>query len=154
MLPVRREQYWSDSFSELEKLQKEMNRLFDFSLSRYPSDDVTMLGGEWAPAIDMYDSKDNILVKADLPGLSKEEINISVEDNNLVIKGEKKKEIEHKDEKYQKSERYHGSFYRTIPLPVQVDADKVEAVYKEGVLSLTLPKNEQMKPKRISIDIK
>ena len=127
LIPYRKNDWLSDPFRELEMLQREMNRLFDFSLTRNPSEEATLLGGQWAPAIDVYDSKDNIMVKADLPGLTKDEIEVSVHNNNLIIKGEKKKDQEVKEENYYRTERFYGSFYRTIPLSSDVDADKVVA---------------------------
>lgn len=154
LIPYRKNDWLSDPFRELEMLQREMNRLFDFSLTRSPMEESTLLGGQWAPAIDVYDSKDNIMVKADLPGLTKDEIEVSVHNNNLIIKGEKKKDQEVKEENYYRTERFYGSFYRTIPLSSDVDADKVVAKYEDGVLSLTLPKKEEAKPKQITIDIK
>jgi len=154
LIPYRRNDWLADPFSELENLQKEMNRLFDFSFARRPRGDSTLLGGQWSPAIDVYDSKDNILVKADLPGLTKDEIEVSIQDDNLIIKGEKKKDTEVKEENYYRTERFYGSFYRTVELPAQVEADKVDAKYEDGVLSLTLPKKEDAKPKKITIDVK
>ncbi len=146
---------WSDNpFQELEFLQREMNNLFNTSFSRNPWQDTTLLGSQWSPAIDVYDSKENILLKADLPGLTKDEIDISVQNNHLIIKGEKKKEKEVKEESFYKAERFYGSFYRSIQLPADVNADKVEAKYEGGVLTLTLPKKEESKPKQIAIDIK
>jgi HSP20 family protein len=153
LIPYRRENWWSDPFFELENIQKQMNQLFDFSLSRGPGGDTTLLGGQWAPAVDVYDSKDNLLVKADLPGLTKDEIEVSIQENHLVLKGEKKKDHEIKEENYFKTERYYGSFFRTIPLPSEIDAAKVEAKYQDGVLTLTLPKKEEAKPKQITINV-
>lgn len=154
LVPYRKDNWWADPFSELENLQRQMNQLFDFSLSRSPWSDTTLLGGQWAPAIDVYDSKDNLLVKADLPGLTKDEIEVSIQDNNLVLKGEKKKDTEINEENYFKTERFYGSFFRTIPLPSSVDAGKVDAKYQDGVLTLTLPKKEEAKPKQITINVK
>jgi len=154
LVPYKRDNWWVDPFSELENLQKQMNQLFDFSLSRNPFNDTTLLGGQWAPAIDVYDSKDNLLIKADLPGLSKDEIEVSIQDNNLLLKGEKKKDKEINEENYFKTERFYGSFFRTIPLPSAVDSANVDAKYEDGVLTLTLPKKEESKPKQITIDVK
>ncbi len=153
LVPRRTNQIW-DPFREMELLQKEMNRLFDFSLSHSLNEDPTLLGGQWSPAVDIHDSKDNFLVKVDLPGLKKEEIDLSVEDNTLTIRGEKKRDNEVKDDNYYRSERYYGAFCRQLVLPVAVDSTKVEAVYKDGVLKLTLPKKEEAKPKQIKVDIK
>ena len=154
LIPHKRKNWLSDPFSELESLQREMNKLFDFSFTRNPLGGSTLLGGQWAPAIDVYESRDDILVKADLPGLTKDEIQVSVQNSNLIIKGEKKKDLEVKEENYFKTERFYGSFYRTVQLPAQVDSDKVDAKYEDGVLSLTLPKKEEAKPKQITIDVK
>lgn len=154
LIPYRKDNWWMDPFSEMENLQRQMNQLFDFSLSRSPWGDTTLLGGQWAPAVDVYDSKDNILIKAELPGLTKEEIEVSIQDNSLILTGEKKKDAEIKEEKYFKTERFYGSFFRTIPLPATIDTEKVDAKYQDGVLTLTLPKKEEAKPKQINIDVK
>lgn len=154
LVPRKTGNWLSDPFLELESLQREMNRLFDFSLARQPDAETTFLAGQWAPAVDMYDSKDNILVKADLPGLKKEELEVSVENNQLIIKGEKKKDSEVKEPNSYRTERFYGRFYRMIPLPVHVDTTKISAAYQDGVLELTLPKKEEAKPKQIKIDIK
>jgi HSP20 family protein len=154
LVPYRKSDWMVDPFRELENLQDQMNRLFDFSLSGNSLGRSTLLGGQWAPAIDIYDSKENILVKAELPGLKKDEIEVSIENDQLVIKGEKKKDNQVKEDDYVKTERFYGSFYRTIQLPSSVHTDKVNAAYKDGVLSLTLPKKEEAKPKQIKIDVK
>ncbi len=155
LIPYGRRNDWlADPFKELENLQREMNRLFDFSFGRGIREEAPLLGTSWAPAVDVYDSKDAILVKADLPGLSKDEIDVSVQDDTLVIKGEKKKDAEVKEDDYYRVERYYGSFYRALPLPAEVDADKVEATYEDGVLTLNLPKKEEAKPKQIRIEVK
>ncbi|HPB67600.1 MAG TPA: Hsp20/alpha crystallin family protein [Candidatus Omnitrophota bacterium] len=154
LIPYRRENWWLDPFAELENIQKQMNQIFDFSLSRGPWGDATLLGGQWSPAVDIYDSQDNFLVKADLPGLTKDEIEVSIQNNNLILKGEKKKDGEIKEEDYFRTERFYGSFCRMIPLPDEVDAGKVDAQYQDGVLTLTLPKKEEAKPKQITINVK
>ncbi len=149
----KRQDRWMDPFRELEHIQQQMNQLFDFSLSR-PFGDATLLGGQWAPAVDVYDSADNILIKADLPGLNKDDIDVTVESDQLILKGEKKKENEIEEDNYYKTERFTGSFFRTIPLPAEVEAEKVDAKFSDGVLTLNLPKREEAKPKRIKIDVK
>jgi HSP20 family protein len=153
LIPYGRKNWLSDPFRELETLQREMNKLFDLSYAGTPWQDTNLLASEWAPAIDVYDSKDNILVKAELPGLKKDEIDVSIQDNQLVIKGEKKKDTEVKEEDYYKTERFYGSFYRSIQLPSAVKEEKVEAKYENGVLKLTLPKKEESKPKQVTVDI-
>lgn len=153
LVPRKSNSLW-DQFKEMEQLQREMNRLFDFSLARLPGEDSTLSGGQWAPAIDVHDSKDNILVQADLPGLKKEEIEVTVENDTLVIKGEKKQEAEVKEKNHYRAERFYGSFFRSIVLPSAVDASKIDASYRDGVLKLVLPKKEEAKPKQIKIDVK
>jgi HSP20 family protein len=153
LVPYRKNDWFTDLFKEFGHLQREMNRLFDFPVDR-PWGESTLLGSQWSPAIDVYDSNDNILIKAELPGLKKDEINISVKNNSLVIQGEKKRDSEVKEENFYKTERFYGSFCRTIQLPSDVDVDKIDAKYKDGVLSLTLPKKEESKPKQITIDVK
>ncbi len=154
LIPYGKKNWSVDPFSELEALQREMNRLFDLSYSGKSGQDTSLLAGNWSPAIDVYDSKDNLLVKAEIPGLSKDEIHVSIQDDQLVIQGEKKQDQEVKEENFYKTERFYGSFYRSVQLPSAIEADKVNAKYEDGVLSLTLPKKEEAKPKQITVDIK
>ena len=153
LIPWKKRDAWRP-FSELENLQSEMNRLFDFSLGRWPSRSMGLMEGAWSPAIDVFDSKENVMVKADIPGMKKEDIDISVHGDTLTIKGEKRSETETKDKGYVKTERFYGSFNRAIVLPSEVDTEKVKASYKEGVLEITLPKKEGAKPKQIKVDVK
>ncbi|MBF0217148.1 MAG: Hsp20/alpha crystallin family protein [Candidatus Omnitrophica bacterium] len=131
-----------------------MNQLFNFSLDRWDEKPYGILESAWSPAIDVFDSKDNILVKADIPGMKKEDIEVSVHGDTLSIKGEKKEEKEVKEKDFVKTERFYGSFTRSLRLPSEVDSEKVTATYKDGVLELTLAKREETKPKQIKIEIK
>jgi HSP20 family protein len=142
-----RRELW-DPFAGLAEIQNEMNRLFDTSLRRHDGFD-----GAFSPAFDMVVEKDNVVVKADLPGLSKDDISVSLQDNYLTIKGEKKHETEQKEANYFLSERVHGTFTRTIELPVAVDAKRIDARFKDGVLHVTLPKTEEAKPKQIEVKV-
>lgn len=109
------------------------------------------LFGGWEPNIDVYDDKDKITVKAEVPGMKKEDIEVSVEGNVLTIAGERKEEHEeHKGEAF-RSERYFGRFERSVSLSEAVDPGKVQANYKDGVLTITLPKSEQQKAKQIEV---
>lgn len=153
LIPWRARDLWTDPFRDLEQIQREVNRLFDFSLSRREDKETGLLEGMWTPAVDIFDSKDNILVRADLPGLKKEDIDISVRDNVLTIKGEKKQEKEVKEKEYVRTERFYGSFHSAMSLPAGVDESKVTAAYKNGVLEITLPKKEEAKPKQIKVDV-
>ncbi len=105
------------------------------------------------PAVDVYEDKDDVVLKAELPGLSKEDINVQVSDSSVTIKGEKKREEEVKEQDYYRCERSYGTFARTIELPCQVKADQVQASYKNGVLEIRLPKTEEAKTKTITVKI-
>ena len=139
---------WS-STDRLASLRDEVNRLFDFS---WPSRDSGLFSG-WSPALDVFDDKDNLVVKVELPGLKKDEINLSLHDGVLTISGERKQEHEEKDGESFRSERYFGKFQRSVTLPTAVDAGKVNASYKDGVLTVDLPKAEEAKPKQIAVSV-
>lgn len=106
----------------------------------------------FTPTIDMYDEKDEMVVKADIPGVKKEDVHISLMDNTLIIRGEIKKEKEKKEEDYYYSERSYGNFSRTIILPVKVQSKKIKANFKNGVLEIHLPKSPEAKQKEIQIE--
>ena len=106
-----------------------------------------------APALDVYDQKDDLIVKAEIPGLTKDEIDISLEGNTLTIKGEKKKEEEVKEEDYYRCERTFGAFSRSVELPADVQADKVNASFKNGVLEIRLPKTEEAKKNVVKVKV-
>jgi HSP20 family protein len=106
-----------------------------------------------APALDVYEQKDDLIVKAEIPGLTKDEIDITLEGNTLMIKGEKKKEEEVKEEDYYRCERTYGAFSRSIDLPVAVQTDKVNASFKNGVLEIRLPKTEEAKKNVVKVKV-
>ena len=106
------------------------------------------------PDIEVKEEPNHYLVKADLPGIKKDEIDISVTGNLLTLKGQRREESENKAKDYLYSERIYGSFTRTLSLPTEVDADKIKAEYKDGVLQLTIPKAENAKPKPIKVEVK
>ncbi len=139
-----------DIFQDMDDMQREMNRLF--KLTGFPKE--TNGGTLWALVVDITDEKDNIRVRAELPGLKKEDVEVSVEGDILTIKGEKKQEKETKEKDYIRSERYYGAFHRSFTLPAGVDAQKVNASYKDGVLEITLPKREDAKPKQVKVEVK
>jgi HSP20 family protein len=139
---------WS-SFDRLTSLRDEVNRLFDFS---WPSRDSGLLSG-WSPALDVFDDKDNFVVKVELPGVKKEEINLSLHDGVLSISGERKHERDAKEAGAFRSERYFGKFQRSVTLPVAVDPNKITASYKDGVLTVELAKAEEAKPKQIAVTV-
>ena len=106
-----------------------------------------------APAVDLYEEKDDIVVKVELPGMDKENIEVNLTDHTLTIKGEKKKEAETKEKDYYRSERSYGAFLRTLELPKEVHADKVKANFKNGILEVRLPKTEEAKAKEVKVKV-
>ena len=108
----------------------------------------------WAPPVDIFENADNIVLKAELPGVDPKDVEIRVEDNTLYLKGERKFEKEVNEENYHRVERSYGAFARSFSLPNSIAADKVVADYKDGLLTLTMPKREEAKPKTIKIEIK
>lgn len=109
---------------------------------------------EWMPAVDIYEQGDMLKVKAELPGMNEEDIDVSVSEENLILKGEKRTEGEIKEEDYYRCERNYGSFYRSIPLPFNIDAEKVEAGYENGVLEVSIPKTAEYKTKKVPVSVK
>jgi HSP20 family protein len=140
----------SSPFWQLSSLRDEIDRLFDAPLAEFTRASQQFLGG-WLPAVDMYEDKDNLVVKAELPGLKKEEIEISLHEGVLTLSGERKQEEKHNDAEVRRSERFLGRFQRSVSLPSPVQMDKVTASYKDGMLTVTLPKTEEAKPKLIQV---
>lgn len=140
---------------ELATIRDEMNRLFDefFSGFPFPERRRGLMEGEWAPTVDVAETDENIIVTAELPGVKQNDVEISVVNDVLTLKGEKKEEKEIKKENYHRIERSYGSFQRSITLPTGVQADKAKATYKDGVLTITIPKVEEAKPKSIKINV-
>ncbi|MBF0595327.1 MAG: Hsp20/alpha crystallin family protein [Candidatus Omnitrophica bacterium] len=138
----------------MEKIQRDFNRLLDASIPGKGDHDVSLLDGYWSPAVDVVETKDSVVVKVDLPGLKKDDIDVSIENNVLTIRGEKKHDVEHREGDVLRAERYFGSFYRAFTLPSSVDAQKVNAKFENGVLELSVLKKEEAKPKQIKIDVK
>jgi len=143
-----------DPFQDLISLQERMNRLFEQTLDHSRGEREGMVAGTWAPAVDIYETPDSIVLQAELPGLSKDDIDIQVRDNVLTLKGERRSEKEVKEGNYLRVERAYGGFQRAFTLPAAVQADKIRAVFKDGVLDVSIPKVEEAKPKQIKIDVK
>lgn len=137
-------------FSELSTVRSEMDRLWNRFLDDWPL--PTMFTKGWAPMADISETKDKLVVKAELPGLDPEDIKLSLSGNLLTIEGEKKKEKEEKDEHHYFLERYSGSFHRSFRLPVEVLEDKIDAKFDKGVLTITLPKTAKTQKKQIKIN--
>ncbi len=126
-------------------LQREMDKFFEDFFRR------SGLQARWGPAVDVVEKAGSVIVRAELPGVEPEDVDISVSGNTLTIKGEKKEEKEEKGKSYYRVERSYGSFCRTINLPDGVVADKAKADYKDGVLQITLPRSEKLRTKKIPI---
>lgn len=142
-----------EPINELVSLRQAMDRLFEDSFIR-PSALVSTFGDAVAPAIDVYETADELVVRATLPGVKPEDLDINVADNTLTIKGESKSEKEVKQENYIRRECRYGSFARSLVLPIGVKADKAEANLENGILTLTIPEAEEVKPQTIKVKAK
>uniref|UniRef100_A0A7V6CEG7 Hsp20/alpha crystallin family protein n=1 Tax=Thermodesulfobacterium geofontis TaxID=1295609 RepID=A0A7V6CEG7_9BACT len=136
----------------LQELKREMDRIWqEFFGKSWLTEKFE--GIEWIPAIDVSETDNEIIVKVDVPGVNPEDIEISLSDNVLVIKGEKKKEEEEKKENFYRMERYYGNFVRSIQLPCDIEEEKISATYKNGVLKVVLPKKPEEKKKVIKVSV-
>jgi HSP20 family protein len=141
-----------DPFREMAALQERVNRAFG-DVSRRYDDDLTVRGN-WTPSVDIYETDNHTLVlKAELPDVAREDIDLRVENNTLTIQGSKKMDKEVKEQQYHRVERVYGNFTRTFTLPPAVDAGKIGAEFKNGVLTITLPLREEAKPRQIQVAV-
>jgi len=138
-------------FGQLSSLRDEIDRLFSEPLSELAR--TSHLFSGWTPAIDLHETKDHFVVKMELPGMKREDIDLSLHEGSLSISGERKRESKHEEAEAYRAERFFGRFQRTISLPTPVQADKVKAQYKDGVLTVELPKTEEAKPKHIDVNV-
>jgi HSP20 family protein len=134
-------------------IQDEINRLFDSTLGRRAFERTGLFEGEWAPPVDVLEDQNRIVVRAELPGMTDEDVEVSILGDTLTIKGEKKKEEEVKDRHYHRLERAYGGFHRSVTLPGSVASDKAKASFKDGILEIEMPKKEEAKPKQIKVDL-
>ena len=139
------------TFGRLSSLRDELDRLFESPFAGLTQASQLLSG--WSPALDVYEDKENFIVKAELPGMKKEDIDVSLQDGNLNISGERKSETKHEDAEVYRAERFFGRFQRAVTLSAPVAADKVKAQYKDGVLTVTLPKTAEAKPKQIDVSV-
>ena len=139
-----------DPFRDLSTLQERVNRLFESNFASR-RDESTLTA--WAPAVDAYETENELVIKADLPDVPEKELDVRVENNMLTIHGERKFEQEAKEENYLRMERAYGSFSRSFSLPNTVNTEAVKAEYKDGVLRITLPKRAESKPKQVKIAV-
>jgi HSP20 family protein len=140
-----------DPFREFATMQDRMHRLFG---NIYLRDEDTAFRGNWVPAVDIFETENHdLVVRAELPGMSREDIEVTVENSTLVLKGEKKFDAAVKDEQYRRIERSYGTFHRSFTLPNTVDTTKVSADVRNGVLTVTLPFREEAKPRSINVEV-
>lgn len=133
----------------LTRLRDEIDRIFD----KQPDFAVSDLLGGWVPAVDVLEDKDKFTVKAELPGFRREDLDVTLHENSLIISGERRSEDEQKDGEFYRCERYYGRFHRSVPLPATVDTANIDAKYRDGILTVMLPKSEKAKAKQIEVSV-
>jgi HSP20 family protein len=141
-----------DPFSELLDMRCEMDQLFGSFFGGTPAT-MAAAEGVWAPAVDIHETKDGFVVEAELPGMKQDDIQITIVEDTLTLKGERKSEREVREEGYTRVERAYGTFQRALALPSVVDSTKVRAKYKDGVLTIELPKKEEARPREIKVQV-
>lgn len=141
-----------DPFAEMTDLQRMADQVFGEFFGRTPSQ-MAVTEGLWSPLVDVYETKDAIRLVAEVPGVKQEDIQVSIEGDTLSLKGERPRDAEVKEDQYYRIERSYGSFQRSILLPSVVDASRVKATYRDGVLEIQLPKKEEAKPKEIKVEV-
>lgn len=138
---------------ELAQMQDRINRIFGDAYTRRYDDDV-MQRGDWAPPVDIFENDhQEIVLRAELPGVSKEDIDIRVENNTLTLRGERKRASEIRNEQYHRVERAYGAFSRSFSLPSRINTERVKADFKDGLLTITLPIRDEAKPKQIEVAV-
>ena len=143
--------HW-DPVRELLSLQERMNRLIDQTLSRSHSEGDLSASGTWSPAVDLYESDKSLILKAELPEVEQSDIELSIDDDRITLRGQRRLKEELSEKQFLRMERAYGPFLRTFDLPASVDAEKVKAEFKRGVLTVTLPKRVSEKSRQIPIN--
>lgn len=140
-----------EPYKDMCSLQDSMGRLFREFSGDLPS--IDLAGGRWMPAVDIYESDGEVVLKAELPEVDRKDVKISIENNTLTLQGERKLENETKRENYHRVERAYGAFSRSFTLPTTIDQEKVKADFKDGVLKVSLSKKPEHKPKQITVNV-
>lgn len=140
-----------DPFRDIMVLRDRMNRLFEDLVSSPRFEESDIIQSNWSPAVDIYETENELVLTAELPGVDEKDVEIKVEDNTLSLKGERKFEKETREENYHRIERAYGSFSRSFSLPNYVDQDKINAEYENGLLKIHLPKKPEVKPRKVKI---
>ena len=143
-----------DPFRDLLSLQDRMNKLFEDSLARSTTPGQDLPIGAWSPAVDILEKEDEIILKAELPGIALENVDLQIRDDTLILRGERHFDKETKKENYHRVERAYGTFSRSFTLPSIVDQSSIKAKLRDGILEVKLPKVQMTKPKAIPIDVK
>ena len=141
---------WQPFNRDFGVLARKFNRMSDLRLWDEEDRDSS---GQWHPVLDIYDDGNDLVLKAELPGLKKDDIDVKVDNNVMTLHGERKRETEAKEDSYYRCERSYGTFSRSFTLPTTVDANKITASYEDGVLAVTLPKAEEAKPRQIDVKV-
>lgn len=149
LIRFHRTQPWPSPAQQLDTLRDEINRLFEAPFHSLFGDGSLLDG--WSPALDVHEDKDHLTVRIELPGMNKNDIDLSLHENTLTVAGERKAPETEPQATVTRAERYFGRFQRTLTLPKPVDADGVKAQYKDGILTVTLPKTEESKPRQIDV---
>ena len=139
-----------DPFRDLVTIRDKMNRLFEDAVTQR-GEEKELVASSWAPAVDIYEDESQLVLTAEIPGLSEKDVEIKIEDNVLSIQGERKLQKETREENYHRIERAYGSFYRSFTLPNYVDEDKIRAEHENGVVKITMPKKAELKPRKVKI---
>ena len=139
-----------DPFKDMVTLREKMNRMFEDVFSGR-AEDRELQAGTWAPSVDIFETENELILTAEIPGIDEKDVEIKVEDNTLSIRGERKFEKETKEENYHRIERSYGSFYRAFTLPNSVDPERIQAEQENGVLKICMPKRQELKPRKVKI---
>jgi HSP20 family protein len=139
-----------DPFRDIVTLREKMNRLFEDAVTAR-GEERDMISSTWTPSVDIYETGNEIVLTAEVPGIDEKDIDIKIENNTLSIQGERKFEKETKEENYHRIERSYGSFFRSFTIPHNVDQDKIEAEHESGVLRVVMPKKPESKPKKVKV---
>lgn len=139
-----------DPFRDLITLREKMNRLFEDTFA-VRGEEKDLMASTWTPSVDIYETENDVVLTAEIPGIEDKDIEIKIEDSTLSIKGERKLEKETKEENYHRIERAYGTFYRSFTIPHNVDQDKIQAEHENGVLKITMPRKPELKAQKVKI---
>ncbi len=142
----------NNPFRELRTMQDQMNRMLDMAWNREFGEELRE--GVWQPPVDIYEDEHSVVIKAEIPDVEQKDIEVRIENNTLTLKGERKHSTDVKKENYYRVERYFGQFQRSFSLPHSINQDQVQASCDKGILTITLPKSKETKPKQISVEVK